>query len=128
LWLVWRKPVGVRRLDQRFLVVCAGVRYELAEGLAKKAERADLVQLALLANEAMAIVRQKAEQTALEDMARTIRAELADALAKPPGAQYASPRMVQILRDGVPYHMVPFGHPYHHEALTGKHGLSVKEL
>jgi hypothetical protein len=37
-------------------------------------------------------------------------------------------RMVQILRDGVPYHMVPFGHPYHHEALTGKHGLSVKEL
>ena len=37
-------------------------------------------------------------------------------------------RMVEILLNGVPIHCVPFGHPHHTDALTGRRGLSVKEL
>ena len=37
-------------------------------------------------------------------------------------------RMVEILLNGTPWHRVPYGHPHHTEALTGRRGLSVKEL
>ena len=35
--------------------------------------------------------------------------------------------MVQVFRDGIPYHMTPRGSRFHELAKTGARGLSVKE-